>query len=455
MSQLPRYESYKDSGVQWLGEIPSHWKLIKNKFIFKFSKGLTITKENLIDEGMPCVSYGEVHSKYGFEVDPLKHDLKGVPEIYLETDPNALLKKGDFIFADTSEDIKGSGNFTYLNSDVPTFAGYHTVTAKMSICNNPRYLAYVFESDAHRNQVRTLIKGVKVFSITQAILKNTFVWLPSLDEQKIIADFLDKRLAQVDALIAKQETLLEKLAEQRVALISHAVTKGLNPDADFIMSKNAWLGEIPKDWILKPTKYFLSYVGSGKTPKGGAEVYIDEGVIMIRSQNVHDEGLRLEDVVHITDEADQGQINTRVYEDDVLLNITGASLGRVSLVPKGIPLANVNQHVCILRPIKSLISPQFLHLIMQSHYAKSLIKSEENGTSREGLTFEQIKAMVFALPPIDEQQTICEKIQSDLEDLNKSKNYCENLIKKLKEYRSTLITQVVTGKIDVRNLKVN
>ncbi|MCX3036022.1 restriction endonuclease subunit S [Acinetobacter baumannii] len=448
MSQLPRYENYKDSGVQWLGEIPSHWVRTNVKYYYDVQLGKMLQPE--------AKSIDDINIKYlkAQHVQWEKIDSENMPEMWCSSKELSkyMVSNGDLLICEGGE-VGRCGILTNLEEPAIIQNALHRVrnTARADV----RYLNYFIQHTAESDWFSILCNKATIAHFTSEKLLALPTLIPPLGEQKIIAGFLDKRLAQVDALIAKQETLLEKLAEQRVALISHAVTKGLNPDADFIMSKNAWLGEIPKDWILKPTKYFLSYVGSGKTPKGGAEVYIDEGVIMIRSQNVHDEGLRLEDVVHITDEADQGQINTRVYEDDVLLNITGASLGRVSLVPKGISLANVNQHVCILRPIKSLILPQFLHLIMQSHYAKSLIKSEENGTSREGLTFEQIKAMVFALPPIDEQQTICEKIQSDLEDLNKSKNYCENLIKKLKEYRSTLITQVVTGKIDVRNLKLN
>lgn len=445
MSQLPRYDSYKDSGVQWLGEIPSHWVRTNVKYYYDVQLGKMLQPE--------AKSVDDINIKYlkAQHVQWEKIDSENMPEMWCSSKELSkyMVSNGDLLICEGGE-VGRCGILTNLEEPAIIQNALHRVrnTARADV----RYLNYFIQHTAQSDWFSILCNKATIAHFTSEKLLALPTLIPPLDEQKIIADFLDKRLAQVDALIAKQETLLEKMAEQRVALISHAVTKGLNPDVDFFVSKNAWLGEIPKGWILKPTKYFLSYVGSGKTPKGGAEVYIDEGVIMIRSQNVHDEGLRLEDVVHITDEADQGQINTRVYEDDVLLNITGASLGRVSLVPKGIPLANVNQHVCILRPIQSLILPQFLHLIMQSHYAKSLIKSEENGTSREGLTFEQIKAMVFALPPIDEQQAICEKIQSDLDDLNKSKNSCKNLIKKLKEYRSTLITQVVTGKIDVRKL---
>lgn len=215
----------KNSGVEWLGEVPSHWEIIKNKFVLEFSKGLTITKENLLDNGIPCVNYGEIHSKYGFEVNPQKHSLKCVSEEYLTTNRNALLQNGDFVFADTSEDVKGSGNFTYLSSDTPTFAGYHTIIARPNKSKVfPRFLAYTFESDRHRNQIRAIVKGVKVFSITQAFLKNTFVWLPPLPEQTAIADYLDEQTTQIDRLSERVQQVIDSLKSYRSALITQAVT---------------------------------------------------------------------------------------------------------------------------------------------------------------------------------------------------------------------------------------
>jgi type I restriction enzyme S subunit len=117
----------------------------------------------LLDEGVPCVSYGEVHSKYGFEVNPDVNNLRCADINYLETSPSALLKRGDFVFADTSEDIKGSGNFTCLNSDTPTFAGYHSVVARQKETHNCRYLSYLFDSLGFRAQVQSKVSGIKVF----------------------------------------------------------------------------------------------------------------------------------------------------------------------------------------------------------------------------------------------------------------------------------------------------
>ncbi|MCB0712622.1 MAG: restriction endonuclease subunit S [Ignavibacteriae bacterium] len=214
----------KDSGIPWLGEVPEHWELKKLRFMFKFGRGLGITKADLIDAGIPCVNYGEIHSRYGFEVVPEIHNLKCVPEDYLKTNINSLLSYGDFIFADTSEDIGGSGNFTYLNSHMPTFAGYHTVTAKLSKESNPRYLAYLFDSQIFRYQIRKNISGVKVFSITQGLLKSCCAWLPTNEEQSRIVEFLDQKCDGMDRIEKSCYSAITRLTEYRTALITAATT---------------------------------------------------------------------------------------------------------------------------------------------------------------------------------------------------------------------------------------
>ena len=214
----------KDSGVEWLGDVPEHWTVLKNRHVFRFSKGLSITKEHLQDSGIPCVSYGEVHSKFGFEFDPEINDMKFVSEEYLETSKNCLLNSGDFIFADTSEDFEGSGNFSYLNSKSQVFAGYHTVIARLKSQQNPRFFAYVFDSNAHRKQIQTQIKGIKVFSITQGILKDIYSWVPPVNEQHLIVEYLDQECSKISLLKLNQRNLIEKLKEYRSSIISHAVT---------------------------------------------------------------------------------------------------------------------------------------------------------------------------------------------------------------------------------------
>lgn len=213
----------KDSGVKWTGQVPEHWDIKRFRNLFDFGKGLSITKENLQDEGIPCVNYGEVHSRYGFEVIPERDALKCVDSKYLVFN-NSMLNKGDFVFADTSEDIEGSGNFTYLNSSTRIFAGYHTVITRLKITAIHRYIAYYFDSLSFRNQIRNKVKGVKVFSITQSILKGTFVLLPNLKEQQQIADYLDTQTAKIDQAIALKTAHIEKLKEYKSVLINNVVT---------------------------------------------------------------------------------------------------------------------------------------------------------------------------------------------------------------------------------------
>ena len=213
----------KDSGVEWMGQVPEHWEVKRFRNLFDFGKGLSITKENLQDEGIPCVNYGEIHSKYGFEVIPERDALKCVDSKYLVF-KNSMLNKGDFVFADTSEDIEGSGNFTYLNSSTRIFAGYHTVITRLKTTAIHRYITYYFDSLSFRNQIRNKVKGVKVFSITQSILKGTFVLLPNLKEQQKIANYLDTQTAKIDQAIALKTAHIEKLKEYKSVLINDVVT---------------------------------------------------------------------------------------------------------------------------------------------------------------------------------------------------------------------------------------
>lgn len=216
---------FKDSGVEWLGDVPEDWGINKLRYVFKFSTGLNITRANLQDKGIPCVSYGEVHSKYGFEVSVEKNVLKCVDESYLINSKSSLISKGDFIFADTSEDLEGAGNFTHLSGDIQVFAGYHTVIAKLiSESNYYRFIAYLLDSQSFRKQIRLAVKGVKVFSITQAILKNCITWIPPIEEQQEIANYLDDKTNKIDTLIEKSKQSIKLLKEKRTALISAAVT---------------------------------------------------------------------------------------------------------------------------------------------------------------------------------------------------------------------------------------
>lgn len=214
----------KDSGIDWIGKIPEDWEVGRFKYSFKVRKGLTITKADLVDEGIPVISYGQVHSKDNPGTSLKESLLRYVPNKYLYSDKDSLVCKGDFIFADTSEDIEGCGNCVYVDRNMELFAGYHSIIAKSIHSDDCKFFSYLFLTDSWRKQIRTRVSGVKVFSITQDYLKNTTLIIPPYSEQKAIVDFLDKKTLEIDSTIAtiKKECILYK--EYKQSLISEVVT---------------------------------------------------------------------------------------------------------------------------------------------------------------------------------------------------------------------------------------
>lgn len=214
----------KDSGVEWIGEIPKEWEIdrLKNNFLLK--KGLSITKENLKEYGVPVINYGQIHSKDNNGIEITKNLIRYVDESYLEENLESLVEEGDFIFADTSEDLEGSGNNIYISNVEKLFAGYHTIILKSKIQKENKYLAYLFKTNCWRSQIRSRVTGIKLFSITQKILKEMTILLPPLEEQNQIAEYLDKKTFEIDTLITKKEALIAELEEYKKSLIYECVT---------------------------------------------------------------------------------------------------------------------------------------------------------------------------------------------------------------------------------------
>lgn len=217
----------KDSSIVWIGEIPEHWEIEKLKNIFSFGKGLSITKDDLTETGVATISYGQIHSKTNTGTSITNDLIRYVPEIYLENNCQSLVNKGDFIFADTSEDVEGAGNCVFIDKEIQLFAGYHSIILrhKQNEYSFSKYLSYLFKTSLWRTQVRSEVNGIKVYSISQKILKNITVIVPrKLDEMKAITDYLDKKCAEIDNAIKDKEQLIEKLTEYKKSLIYECVT---------------------------------------------------------------------------------------------------------------------------------------------------------------------------------------------------------------------------------------
>ncbi len=440
------YPEYKDSGVEWLGEIPADWKTSKLRYMFSFAKGLTITKENLTDEGVPCVNYGEVHSKYGFEVDPATHSLKCVSESYLKSSPSALLSRGDLVFADTSEDIEGSGNFTQLTSDQPIFAGYHTIIARPFNRKSSRFYAYLLDSLELRTQVRHAVKGVKVFSITQEILRGINVWIPTIEEQKQIANFLDRETAKIDTLIEKQQQLIKLLKEKRQAVISHAVTKGLNPNAPMKDSGIEWLGEVPEHWAIKNYRYATKvYRGKfGHRPRNDPAFY-DGDYPFIQTGDIAQAGKKIKKYKQTLN--DRGISVSQKFPAGTLVMAIAANIGDAAILDFE---AYAPDSVVGFKPNHD-IDLKFLRYSLTA--ALPALEQSSTQSAQANLNIDRIGTVKAAFPPLTEQKRIVIEVDRLIKSYDVIEKKAKISIKLLSERRIALISAAVTGKIDVRDIK--
>ncbi|WP_440892858.1 restriction endonuclease subunit S [Aeromonas dhakensis] len=230
---------------------------------------------------------------------------------------------------------------------------------------------------------------------------------------------------------------------EAVATSQQGLVEQYQPYPEYKDSGVEWLGDVPTDWRVIKLGFLATKIGSGKTPFGGATVYVDDGITFLRSQNVYDDGLRLDDVVHITPDVDMEMAHSRVKPMDILINITGASIGRTCIVPLGIGSANVNQHVCIIRLNKSEII-RFVSWAVKAQSTKAQIDNAQTGAAREGLNFEQIASLLLSLPPETECEQISDFLDYETTRIDRLIAQQHRLIELLKEKRQAVISHAVT-----------
>jgi type I restriction enzyme S subunit len=429
---MKRYDSYKPSGIEWIGEVPSHWRGLKFKYFVDYQKGKK-SAEEFTEYNHNLIPY--------LSMEYLREQTD--TPLYVAPESNiVIVNENDYLLL---WDGSKAGEF---------------VKAKNGALSSTMAVLKIDETTVERNFVWYLFKALEPIIQSDTIgmgiphvdggnLKRQCLFIPSIEEQTSIASYLDTKTAQIDTLIKKKEELLTLLQKKRQAIISEAVTRGLNKKAPTKPSGIDWLGDIPAHWQVKKLKYLVSKIGSGVTPTGGAENYLDEGVPLLRSQNVYNEGLRLDDVAFISQETHDDMSNTKVQPGDVLLNITGASIGRSFYFDGSLEEANVNQHVCIVRPNQELLETRYLHFVLISNIGQLQIDLSQTGANREGLNNFQLGNFTIAFPSTDEQNKIVKELDNSLNQIDKCNNEITEQIEKLKAYRQSLIAEVVTGKVKV------
>lgn len=418
---FPRYEHYKDSGVVWLGEVPARWDFVPLKRLVSIQNG-SDHKHIEQEEGVPVIGSGGVFayaSDFIYDGESVLLGRKG-------TIDKPLYVSGKFWTVDTMYWTKimpgACGRFVYYAALTIPFNYYSTNTA--------------------------------LPSMTKGALDAHVITRPPLPEQHAIAAFLDRETAKIDALIAEQQRLVALLAEKRQAVISHAVTKGLNPDAPMKDSGIEWLGEVPAGWeVLTLGRVTLDRCdgpfGSGLK----STHYTDMGVRVIRLQNIRRDGFDDSDSAFIDETYYREELSGHdVLQGDLLIAGLGDdknTVGRTCVAPVGIEPAMVKADCFRFRLDTKRALPEFIatQLTDGSAADAGLLSS---GSTRSRIPLSVMSSRKIALPPLLEQKQIASFLRSEFTKFDTLTAEAQRAIALLQERRTALISAAVTGKIDVR-----
>ena len=290
--------------------------------------------------------------------------------------------------------------------------------------------------------------------LPEDFIRNLRIGIPSFAEQEKIAAFLDWKTGQIDALIAKKQALIEKLKQKRLAVITQAVTKGLDPAAPMRDSGISWLGKVPASWSVKRLRYCAGMVTSGS--RGWAEFFSESGALFLRITNLDRESisLKLDDLQRVEPPDGAEGARTLTKAGDLLISIT-ADLGSVAVIPPGFESAYISQHLSLVRLDSDDIDPNWIANSILSLAGKYQLNTAGYGGTKIQLSLSDIKDITFCHPSsLDEQQSVLRAVKQEIERNNKLIELAEDAVARLNEYRIALITAATTGKIDVRNVNI-
>ena len=451
MGNYQAYEQYKDPRIEWLDDIPEHWDVKRIKFTVNIKYGLGEPPESL-EDGLPIIRATDI---YRGVIDGSK--VQRVNPDKVPWSRNSELKSGDIL-------IVRSGAYTGDSAIVTkewegAIAGYDMVLTPIS--SHPKYIAWnLLAKHVLEGQLFLAKSRAAQPHLNAEELGDTIIAYPPLEEQETIARFLDYKTEQIDQLIAKKEALLEKLDEKRTALIIHAVTKGLDPTTPMKDSGIEWLGDIPEHWKTGVKLLRLAEEKKHSFVNGpfGSDLLTselkDEGVPVIYSGDVKPFRFSRKSEKYVTEEKAYQLNFCRVDAGDLLLAKVGGSPGDASIYLYLSSSGIVTQDVVRIKLDRQKIVPEYLVLLMNSKVGKFVVKLISVEATRSRFSLGDFKGLRFHLPPLDEQQEISKYGEEIVQEINQQQAKILEAIKKLKEYRTALITNAVTGKIDVRGISI-
>jgi type I restriction enzyme S subunit len=448
LGQYNRYSNYKPIELEWLADIPAHWNIQRLRTtVIDCVNGIWGNPPENNESDVVCVRVADfIRHKYRVDVtEPTYRSIERNDFI------RRNLKQGDLLLEKSGGGEKQPvGAVMLFNHDIPAVCSNFIARMRVKKQYSSEFLTYLHAALYNWGlNVQSIKQTTGIQNLDQYAYLSEHVPIPPLPEQRAIAAFLDERTARIDALIAKQERLIELLEEKRNALISHVVTKGLDPDVEMKDSGVEWLGEIPAHWEAIQFKFItdISY---------GISLQLDrtetEGTPIISLPNVTKGGQLLLDDVPVTPLSNDQKDSFLLRRGDLLFNWRSGSpehVGKTAYFDASGEYTHVS-FLLRLRLNPEKYNPHYYHMFLNNLRSIGFFASSKNKVNK---TYNQtelgrLKVMV---PPLDEQNAIAKKLQEDTKRINALITKIQTAINRLKEYRTALISAAVTGKIDVRD----
>lgn len=430
LAQLKPYPNYKDSGVEWLGEVPEHWKATPMKYIAVFINGAPFKPTDWGEESIPIIRIENLNGG-----DQFNHTT-------LQVGPKYHVKRDDLLFAWSGNRGTSFGPFLwekeglyYLNQHIFRLEGY-------KLSKKFFYWALKGVTNYVERQAHGIIGLVHITKADLGIIS-----VPTIPdhEQSLIAAFLDRETAKIDAMISKKKRLIELLQEKRAAIISHAVTRGLDQSVIMKGSGVEWLGEIPAHWKVEELNRHWQIIDC----KHRTATYVDEGIPIVSTTEVKPGRLDLSQTRKTTYEEYMNLTEgNRLPRRGNIIYTRNASLGSAAYVDTDEPFC-MGQDVCLINSYDQ--NQLFLNYQLNSPVVVQQLEALMVGATFRRINICQIKKFVIIRPPKEEQQQIVKYLDEVSERTNTLVAKINESMEKLKEYRTTIVSTAVTGKIDVRN----
>ena len=447
IADLKPYSEYRESGLPWLRQVPGHWEV----------RRLRHACEMRVSNVDKHTKIGEIPVRLCNYVDVYKNERITQSTRFMAataTEDERLrfrMRLGDVLITKDSEQWNDIGVPALVEHEASDLVcGYHLAILRPRFGLRGPFLHRALESHFIAAQFHVEANGVTRFGLSHGAILGVAIPLPPPDEQAAIARFLDWANGRLERAIRAKRKVIALLNEQKQAIIHRAVTRGLDPNVPLKDSGVPWLGEIPKHWEVRKIRAFASRVTKGTTPTTLGKQFVDSGVRFVKVESISSNRSILENKCAFIDDAtDKLLSRSRLRANDVVVSIAGA-IGRPAVIEPSLLPANTNQAVGIVSLLAHLCRPEWLSYILASPMCLRAMTDASVQSAQANLSLANLGRTVIPLPPLHEQESILMSLASETAVLSRAISRLEREITLLREYRTRLVADVVTGKLDVR-----